>query len=78
MLRRQDHARAELIKQEIILHALYENGQAAPVDLETHIMDEIEREEAKVNDINRKMKTAYQELVRQNITFALGNHRRVE
>ena len=58
--------RLRLICQEMILHALYENGQVAPVDFETHIKDDIEREEAKVNEIARKMKTAYHELVSVN------------
>ena len=52
-----------LIRQEIILHAVFENGLIRPHDLESHIKDEIEREGAKVTEMARKVKQAYVEVV---------------
>lgn len=55
--------RPKLMKQEIMLHALFENGLVRPHDLESHIKDEIEREGAKVAEMTRKVKQAYNEVV---------------
>lgn len=49
--------------QEMVLHALYENGQLAPADIEAHIKDDIEKEEARVTEMARKMRQAYREIV---------------
>ena len=47
--------------EEIVLHALHENGQAQG-DLETHIHD-LEREALKTLDMERKTKAAYEQVV---------------
>lgn len=46
-----------------MLHALHENGQMQPQDLETHIKDEIEREGVKIAELSRKVRQAYKETV---------------
>jgi transcriptional activator SPT7 len=46
-----------------MLHVLFENGLVRPHDLESHIKDEIEREGAKVAEMTRKVKQAYNEVV---------------
>jgi transcriptional activator SPT7 len=46
-----------------VLHALHENGQMQPQDLETHIKDEIEREGVKIAELSRKVRQAYKETV---------------
>lgn len=42
-----------------MLHALYENGQMRPQDVETHIRDEIEREAGKIAEVTKKVKQTY-------------------
>lgn len=49
--------------KEMVLHALYENGQIGPADLETHIKDDVEREEVKIAEMSRRMRQAYKEVV---------------
>jgi len=49
--------------QEIIIHALHENGRVRPADLETHIRDDIENQGAKISDMARKVRQAYREVV---------------
>jgi len=51
-----------LIHQEMILHALYENGQLAPADIEAHIKDEVEKESVKLTDMDKKMRQAYKDI----------------
>ncbi len=51
--------------QEIVLHALHENGQIQPSDLEAHIKDDIEREGGKISEMTRKIRQAYKEVVSQ-------------
>jgi transcriptional activator SPT7 len=50
-------------KQEMILHALYENGGLAPADIEAHIKDDIEKEQVKLVDMDKKMRQAYKDIV---------------
>jgi hypothetical protein len=50
-------------KQEMILHALYENGGLAPSDIESHIKDDIEKEGIKLVDMDKKMGQAYKDIV---------------
>ena len=52
-----------LIRQEIVLHALHENGQVETQDLEAHIKDDIEREGGKIAEMTRKVKQAFREVV---------------
>ncbi|KAK4686338.1 transcriptional activator SPT7, partial [Tremellales sp. Uapishka_1] len=52
----------QMSSEEIILHALHENGRLQPMHLETHIKDDIERESIKVNDMARKMRIAHKEI----------------
>jgi transcriptional activator SPT7 len=47
----------------MILHALYENGNLAPGDIEAHIKDDIENQGVKLADAARKMKQAYKDIV---------------
>jgi transcriptional activator SPT7 len=47
----------------MVLHALYENGQLGPADIESHIKDDIEKEELRVAEMARKMRQAYKEVV---------------
>ena len=53
------------LPQEIVLHALKENGQVQPSDIETHIKDDIEREGGKISEMTRRIRQAYKEVVRQ-------------
>jgi hypothetical protein len=57
------HGRNRLTPQEIILHALHENGQIQTHDLEEHIKDDIEREGSKIAEMARKMRQGYKEVV---------------
>jgi hypothetical protein len=50
-------------RQEMILHALYENGGLAPSDIESHIKDDIEKEGIKLVDMDKKMGQAYKDIV---------------
>lgn len=47
----------------MILHALYENGGLAPADIEAHIKDDIEKEGAKLADMDKKVTQAYMDVV---------------
>jgi transcriptional activator SPT7 len=49
--------------QELILHALHENGQVRTADLEAHIKDDIEREGGKIAEMTRKVKQSFKEVV---------------
>ena len=53
--------------QEIVLHALKENGQVQPSDIEAYIKDDIERESGKISEMTRRIRQAYKEVVRQII-----------
>lgn len=48
--------------QEIVLHALHENGQVELPDLEAHLKDDIERDSAKISEMQRKVRQAYKEM----------------
>lgn len=52
----------QLPPEEIVLHALHENGQIELQDLEAHIKDDIERDSAKVSEMARKVRQSYKEL----------------
>jgi hypothetical protein len=54
----------------MILHALYENGGLAPADIEAHIKDDIEKEQVKLVDMDRKMRQAYKDIVRFSPLFS--------
>jgi transcriptional activator SPT7 len=56
-------SRSEADQQEMILHALYENGGLAPSDIESHIKDDIEKEGIKLVDMDKKMGQAYKDIV---------------
>ncbi|ODN83198.1 hypothetical protein L202_01386 [Cryptococcus amylolentus CBS 6039] len=45
--------------EELILHALHENGQVETRDIESHIKDDIQREDFKVNEMHKKMRHAF-------------------
>ena len=47
----------------MVLHALYENGGLGPAAIESHIKDEIEREDTKIGEMARRMRQAYKEVV---------------
>lgn len=49
--------------QEIILHVLHENGQVEPKDLEAHLKNDIEREDVKIAEMQRKMRQTFYEVV---------------
>ncbi|WVR05165.1 hypothetical protein IAU60_002177 [Kwoniella sp. DSM 27419] len=51
----------KMTAEEITLHALHENGQIATQDLESHLKDEVEREGAKVAEMQRKIRQAFKE-----------------
>ncbi|WWC89960.1 uncharacterized protein L201_004889 [Kwoniella dendrophila CBS 6074] len=51
-----------MTSEEIILHALHENGQIETQDLEAHLKDEIERESVKVTEMQRKIRQAFKEV----------------
>jgi hypothetical protein len=55
----------------MVLHALYENGQLGPADIESHIKDDIEKEELRVAEMARKMRQAYKEVVSLLIPLSL-------
>ncbi|WWC69373.1 uncharacterized protein I206_103312 [Kwoniella pini CBS 10737] len=48
--------------EEIVLHALHENGQIETQDLEAHSKDDIERESIKVTEMQRKIRQAFKEV----------------
>ncbi|KAK6902974.1 hypothetical protein L486_06429 [Kwoniella mangroviensis CBS 10435] len=52
----------KMTTEEIILHALHENGQIETQDLEAHMKDDIERESVKVGDMQRKIRQAFKEV----------------
>ncbi|EIW69413.1 hypothetical protein TREMEDRAFT_62279 [Tremella mesenterica DSM 1558] len=52
----------KMSSEEIILHALHENGQIETSDLEAHIKDDIERDRVKVIEMARKLRQAYKEV----------------
>lgn len=52
--------------QEIILHVLHENGQVEPKDLEAHLKNDIEREDVKIAEMQRKMRQTFYEVVSRN------------
>lgn len=49
--------------QEMVLHALFENGQLGTADIEAHIKDDIEREDVKIREMSRRMRQGYKEVV---------------
>lgn len=52
----------QMDSEEIVLHALHENGQIELQDLESHIKDDIGRETSKVAEMQRKVRQSYKEL----------------
>ncbi|WWC61038.1 uncharacterized protein I303_103616 [Kwoniella dejecticola CBS 10117] len=48
--------------EEILLHALHENGQIETQHLEAHLKDDIEKENVKVTDMQRKIRQAFKEV----------------
>ncbi|WVQ71731.1 hypothetical protein IAR50_001272 [Cryptococcus sp. DSM 104548] len=48
--------------EELILHALHENGQVQTRDIETHIKDDIQREDVKIKEMHKKMRQAFYEV----------------
>ncbi|WVF72103.1 hypothetical protein IAT40_006915 [Kwoniella sp. CBS 6097] len=52
----------KMTSEEIVLHALHQNGQVQTQDLETYLKDDIEREEAKVAEMQRKIRQAFKEV----------------
>lgn len=58
------------------MHALFENGQLGPADLETHIKDEVEREETKISEMSRRTRQAYKEVV--SVATVLRVRNRIE
>ncbi|KAI8376113.1 uncharacterized protein BYT42DRAFT_614896 [Radiomyces spectabilis] len=53
----------EMNGEEIILHTLYENGICALSDLESYITDDIERYSHRLDDVQRRLDTSYQDLL---------------
>ncbi|KAL7424033.1 Transcriptional activator spt7 [Cryptotrichosporon argae] len=49
--------------EDIVLHTLHETGHVQTADLEAHIKDDIERDSAKIADIERKVRTAYKDML---------------
>ncbi|TYJ55382.1 hypothetical protein B9479_003885 [Cryptococcus floricola] len=45
--------------EELILHALHENGQVETRDIDSHIKDDIQREDFKINEMHKKMRHAF-------------------
>ncbi|WVQ98831.1 hypothetical protein IAU59_005962 [Kwoniella sp. CBS 9459] len=52
----------KMTSEEIVLHALHQNGQIQTQDLETYLKDDIEREETKVAEMQRKIRQAFKEV----------------
>ncbi|WVO13938.1 hypothetical protein L204_101563 [Cryptococcus depauperatus] len=52
----------KITPEEIILHALHENGQVKPSDLESHLKDEIQREDVRIAEMQRKMRQVFHEI----------------
>ncbi|KIR39329.1 transcriptional activator SPT7 [Cryptococcus deuterogattii 99/473] len=52
----------KMTPEEIILHVLHENGQVEPKDLEAHIKNDIEREDVKIAEMQRKMRQTFYEV----------------
>lgn len=42
---------------------LHENGQVEPKDLEAHLKNDIEREDVKIAEMQRKMRQTFYEIV---------------
>ena len=57
---------AESDVKEMILHTLHENGRTRTMDLETHLKDEVEKEQVKLSELARKVRQAYDEVVSAN------------
>jgi hypothetical protein len=56
--------------KEIILHTLHEHGQLRTQDLESHIKDEIEKENVKLCDYSKRLQQAYEDVRRPRRTLA--------
>ncbi|WWD15998.1 hypothetical protein CI109_100422 [Kwoniella shandongensis] len=52
----------KMTPEEMVLHAMHENGQLETQHLESHLKDEIERESAKVAEMQRKIRQAFKEV----------------
>ncbi|WVQ87371.1 hypothetical protein IAS59_001095 [Cryptococcus gattii] len=52
----------KMTPEEIILHVLHENGQVEPKDLEAHLKNDIEREDVKIAEMQRKMRQTFHEI----------------
>nr|KIR85585.1 transcriptional activator SPT7 [Cryptococcus tetragattii IND107] len=52
----------KMTPEEIILHVLHENGQVEPKDLEAHLKNDIEREDVKIAEMQRKMRQTFYEV----------------
>lgn len=59
--------------QELVLHALHENGQVRTADLEAHIKDDIEREGGKIAEMTRKVKQSFKEVVSTQPVYKWAN-----
>ncbi|WVQ78346.1 hypothetical protein IAT38_000431 [Cryptococcus sp. DSM 104549] len=65
----------KMTPEELILHALHEQGQVEPRDLEAHLKDDIQRENVRVAEMQRKMRQAFKEIataptIEDNMMFA--------
>jgi transcriptional activator SPT7 len=53
----------DLSRQEMVLHAVFENGAASVRDLDRYIRDDIERVGQKLRDVDRKLRQAMEDQV---------------
>lgn len=47
----------------MLSHVLYENGILDMSDLETYVHDDVERNVQRLEDLNRRLQTSYQDLL---------------
>lgn len=47
----------------MLAHALYENGVMHTTELESYVHDDIERNVQRLEDVNRRLQTSYQDLL---------------
>ncbi|KAL9559044.1 hypothetical protein MBANPS3_000607 [Mucor bainieri] len=53
----------DMTGEEILLHSLHENGVGQLEDLETYVMDDVEKYGHRLKDVSRRLENTYQELV---------------
>lgn len=53
----------DMTAEEILLHSLHENGVRQLEDLETYVMDDVEKYGHRLKDVSRRLESTYQELV---------------